>query len=1298
MIRLAKRLAPASWALTVKLWQLFLLLVVLTGILVGVARVVLPELSAYREQAVVWAEELLGQPVSVSGMSVRWRGFGPQLILQDVALPGAEPGRSPRFAEIRIDFGLLDMLRTGAPAPRQITIVGARLQMERRADGTLMVAGLATAPMAAARNGAAALLPWRLSLRESELLWDDRRSGMAPLRLRLIEARFAHDGRRHQIDAELSLPEEAGRLRLAVDATGEPGRPGSWSARFYAASDQLRLPALLQPHLPEAYLLQQGQAGFELWGDWRQEGLEQLQGRLDLRGLRLSQRRILPPRSLHVERLAGRFQWRRTDQGWRFDAADIRFQQPDRPPGRESRLSLTRQQRALRIELDALALADARAVAAMLPLPDMVSDALAGLQPQALVTQLAIEYAPTGEPPEWRVSGRFKDLQTLPWSDLPGVKNLSGRIEAGPSGGALRLDSPQAALHFEGLFRAPLQLQRLSGLLQWAPLPEGGWRIQSDELTARNRDLETRTRLRMEIPPDGSEQSVFLDLQTDFTNGAISSTPRYLPTGIMDEAVVDWLERALVDGRLTSGSCVVRGYLRDFPFDNHQGRFEVLFGVEELLLDYFPGWPRLEEVTAEVRFLDNRFDVWILEGRLLDSEIEQAHGWIDRLSESTPFRLTGRVAGALGDNLRLLRETPLAADFAATVAGMRAEGEAQVAVDFAIPLSDADPRPFRIDGRVSFRDSTLHLDDWQLSLNRMRGDLLFDEQGIRAKGIQAQTLGTGVHVDLGASPDRPDATQITARAHLSMATLAQRFPGMALERLDGAADWVLQLDIPNRMAQSGAATRVTARSDLVGIAVDLPAPLGKAAADARPLQVSTALGAPRQPLQGRYGEILDLSLLLDPEAPGRLPRGEVRLGGGRAVLPDREELRLHVRLDRLDLAPWLERMEADSGAVGEIPFSAVDIAIKQLRRGEWVLNDVAARLVQEAGVWSGYLASRMFEGTLRLPADLKHGTVSLTLDRITLDYRPGEDEAAAAPQDVPPPAPRPFLDPRDFPAIHLESRQVLVNGQDLGPLALKVRKIPQGLLLEETRMASASLRLTARGHWRREADAKPETALKFDLELPAAGDLLADMAITRNIQGARAEISGDLKWEGGPHRVSIQKLTGQLEVDIGKGSILEVNPGIGRIFGLLNLTSLQRRLSLDFSDIYAKGFGFDRMQGRFELDDGNAVTEGFQIDGPAARILITGRVGLVERDLEQTIVVVPQVSSSVALATAIANPAAGAALLLAQGLMGENLDKITSYRYRICGRWDDLESSGKESLFFASPEDAASPEPPCGPE
>jgi uncharacterized protein YhdP len=71
------------------------------------------------------------------------------------------------------------------------------------------------------------------------------------------------------------------------------------------------------------------------------------------------------------------------------------------------------------------------------------------------------------------------------------------------------------------------------------------------------------------------------------------------------------------------------------------------------------------------------------------------------------------------------------------------------------------------------------------------------------------------------------------------------------------------------------------------------------------------------------------------------------------------------------------------------------------------------------------------------------------------------------------------------------------------------------------------------------------------------------------------------------------------------------------VFGLLSLQTLPRRLTLDFSDVFKKGLTFDRIKGSFLLERGDAYTTNLYLDGPAARIDISGRTGLAVNDYDQ---------------------------------------------------------------------------------
>jgi uncharacterized protein YhdP len=129
------------------------------------------------------------------------------------------------------------------------------------------------------------------------------------------------------------------------------------------------------------------------------------------------------------------------------------------------------------------------------------------------------------------------------------------------------------------------------------------------------------------------------------------------------------------------------------------------------------------------------------------------------------------------------------------------------------------------------------------------------------------------------------------------------------------------------------------------------------------------------------------------------------------------------------------------------------------------------------------------------------------------------------------------------------------------------------------------------------------------------------------------------------------------------------------VLGLLSLNNLPRRLLLDFSDLFAEGFSFDKIKGSFVIDGGNAYTTDLYVDGPPARIDISGRIGLAEQDYDELVTVTPYVKTGISLAGALAaGPAVGAVLLMAETLLEGQLgplNRIAQTQYTVTGPWAD---------------------------
>jgi uncharacterized protein YhdP len=391
MIRVAKYFVA-------KLALLLVLAIVLVAIGISLARMLAPMVSEYRAEAEQWAAETLGAPVQIGGLRASWRGFNPRLVLKDAAILDAESGKdSLRFSEIHIDVGLLDILRGGTPTPRRVTFVGTSIQVKLRSDGTVVLAGLEGAAEGAGSGGGLFLVPPRLTLRDSEVFWENQLIGADPLLFSDVQVDFINDGDRHQLRASLAPPGGTGsRMELAADIKGVLDQPGGWEADVYLKGERLSPHTLWKNRLPEGYRFERGLADMGLWSNWAGGRMTRLEGGVTWSDLRLSTGNPGQKdgyRVFELERLSSRFRWQEQDHGWRMDVDDLEYSWNGQAWPRSGFSLLARYDEQNHLQLDVgvdfLRVQDLAAIVEMFPLPPgLAADGLVGLRPRADVRDL----------------------------------------------------------------------------------------------------------------------------------------------------------------------------------------------------------------------------------------------------------------------------------------------------------------------------------------------------------------------------------------------------------------------------------------------------------------------------------------------------------------------------------------------------------------------------------------------------------------------------------------------------------------------------------------------------------------------------------------------------------------------------------------------------------------------------------------------------------------------------------------------------------------------------------------------
>jgi uncharacterized protein YhdP len=199
------------------------------------------------------------------------------------------------------------------------------------------------------------------------------------------------------------------------------------------------------------------------------------------------------------------------------------------------------------------------------------------------------------------------------------------------------------------------------------------------------------------------------------------------------------------------------------------------------------------------------------------------------------------------------------------------------------------------------------------------------------------------------------------------------------------------------------------------------------------------------------------------------------------------------------------------------------------------------------------------------------------------------------------------------------------------------------------------------------------TSINLNIKGDGLGEAIDELGFGNSMSSGTIDFSGGFTWPAPLPAFTLDKLQGDARLKITNGTLNNVEPGSGgRFVGLLSLTALPRRLSLDFSDVFIEGMPFDEISGDYRINNGILYTRNTRMDGPAAKIKISGKTGIIRREYDQHIRVTPKIRQTLPIIGAVAaGTTVGWGLLLLQNVFKKVIDDAVEIEYRVTGSWDD---------------------------
>lgn len=1221
------------------------------ALVLGVASQVLPLAERHPDRIATWLSARAGRPVAFDHVETQWTRRGPLLRLDGLRL--GEGADAVRVGEAEVLVSMYAGLLPGRSFT-ELRLRGLSLTLQRATDGKWSVLGLPGQksggdPLKNLEGlGELQVIGGKLSVQAPSLGWN--------VSLPRIDLRLRVDGDRVRAGTRAWARADGIPVQAAFDFYR-----GSGDGRAYVDTQVADIAAWAPLLRYAGVVAESGKGRVQGWAELRKHRVvlvtsEMKLQQMELRGAPLAGNGTLP--RAHFDRVEGLTRWRLSANGWRFDAPRLLVGSEQAPQKLDGLVIAGGREYALLADQ-----VDAAPLLALVGLSDRVDPGLrqwlSQARPGARLAQVSLAGSRTGG---LRAGGRLEGVSFLAIGHSPGISGLAGEFSGDDQGFALKLD-PASAFRFDwpSGFGVVHDVTLDGSLAGWR---EGkGWRVGTSGLRVRGKDFGADARGGLWFQGDGTRP--WIDIAADIAEAPVPAAKGFWIHDKMSKATVDWLNHALVGGKVRDGRALVSGDLDDWPFVHNNGRFEATARIDGGQFKFQPDWPAMDHVNADIAFIGNGFSIEG-QGALAGVRVEAFKAGIADFGKAE-LSIGARGGSDAAQMLAMLRQSPLQKKYGDTLANLVASGPARATYDMLLPLHANDATARKTRGTVELLGAKLADKRWNLAFDGVRGKADFDGDGFAAEklavvqkgqpGVLSLRAGSGVR-------DRQKAFEAELAASLTATELLDRAPEMAWLKpyIEGRSQWTVGVTLP-KGAATDAPSQLKLHSDLVGTRLMLPAPLDKPASRPLSTTVQTAMPMGSGNIDVAFGKLLALRARGDEKQTG------VRVVLGSNVVneaPPASGLVATGRTADLDAIEWITLAKSGSGGGNKLPLRRIDVTADRLLLLGSAFPDTRLQLAPAGAALAVKMDGQALSGALLVP-DADGAAIAGKLARLYWrDASPGSTGATAANE-----APVDTFNPASIPPLKLDVDDLRFGDASLGSAQLRTQRVATGMRVQQLALRSPGQKIDVQGDWLGRGVAA-RTQLSADIDSQDLGGLLDDLGIKGRVGGGKGKVKFEAGWSGSPDAFALSKMEGNLHIAARDGQLLEVEPGAGRVLGLLSLTQLPRRMMLDFRDFFSKGFAFNHIDGNVRFGAGVARSEDMVIDGPAAQIKIRGNTDLRAQRFDQTIEVLPKSGNVLAVVGAVTAGPLGAAIgAAANAVLKKPLGELGAKTYRVTGPWKD---------------------------
>ena len=1251
-----------------RLWLLLAVLMVILALLVGGLRASLPHLNHYRSDILHWLEQQYQLQLEVAELQAGWHQFGLDLTFKQVRLKQSEQAMVKlQQGDIALRLDLLQSLFSGQLQFDEVKLSQAKLvyNPQHRFSG-----GRSNPQVGDVLRRLLLERFSEVTLSDSQLLVESDDYQLPPIQIDKLS--WMNHKQRHQGVGTMHFNALPGQyFDFILNFSDDPRAPDQFNGKLFVEAGNVEFHTYLAPFVAEQVELRSSQLNFYGWLAFNQQGIEQIDLQLGDNQLAWQDSRNHSLALTH-----GGLTARPVADGWQVvsqQLAAVLDGEQNFPLAlsyryQPSRSQLQLQSLPMRLFYPLLELFQGR-----LPLP------LSGPELTGSIENLVLDLQPQAQ---WQL---WFDLNGLGWPQhewLPGVPQLNAHIDTQAAQGYARVDMAEQIIDSTDYFSEPLLLESLDAVLSWRKT-DSSWLLQADKLTLGLHDLalEAAGQLNFplaedaedsEAPPSQPSPLPQLSLYAELALADAASAQYYLPQKRIKHTAA-YLTQAIKGGVAEQGQLLWHGQLNAFPFKQRQGIFQARLPLQQTRFAFLPTWPELHDMQLDLLFENQGMWFNSSTAKLGDLTVEQVSAAIPHLGAGAELLIDASVARSeLALVRQFIADSPLDKPLSGVLNSFDFSGEVDAALDLHIPLYQGGVPAFT--GQVNLFEVEGHIPALpEQRIQQLQGQVSFEGSRVFAEGLTAKLWQQPLTISFNTAQQQSHyQADVQLKGEWPVATFQPYLPDWLGSRLAGRVDW--QSEIRAKLDDSGVSTEVALSSELLGVSSDFPAPFNKSDKQAWSSTAHASIdSAGNLQLLANVADKIQINTQLPRQGAKQLWIG---LGQTPAIDRLNSDGRLDIQLPQLVFADWwsvVKQITTPGDKSSGLAIRDIHLNVDKLDLWSVPLSDVQMMASSTSHAWLADLSSKEAEANLTL--DRLANRWDFRAKRIELpafwQTEASHNQLAKAPESDSDAAIS-GLDPSGLPGIDLLCLKCTVGPYHLGELRLDLQPAAQanGLVATEgwMRLPDGEFNLSA-ASWLMQDDGV-HTQLKGRLKATQASKFVNNidsrLILPVRKSSIRADIEGE--WRGSPFDFRLQNLDAEAKFRLGEGYIPNLSDQGTRVLSVLSLESLQRKLRLDFSDLFDEGLFYSDMEGKVALSAGVARSD-INMDGVAGDMQINGSSDLLAKSLDYKVVFTPDITASLPVLGFIttADPITGLAVYALSEVLSPVVDVITGVEFSVTG-------------------------------